>query len=77
MIGELPTQSFHKESIRPTACNACSGVVDLILHDQLGVSPRAANGATLHEFEEMMDDKLCREELTCMPLRRLHQANKK
>ena len=70
-LGEIPNQSFHVERVPSGNCVACADIVDLILHAHQGVSPRQANKSALKEFETMMDDKLCREDLVCLPLCRL------
>ena len=63
---------LRNRSETPTnICNLCTGIVDIILKDQLGVSPRVANNLALHEFEEMLGDKDCQEYLVCMPKLRL------
>jgi len=70
-LKNIPNQSFHLEQSNSLNCNACKEIVDLILNAYKGISPRQANGLALQEFEEMMDDKMCRDELICLPLCRL------
>jgi hypothetical protein len=64
-------QPFRDVKYPRLGCNACASIVDSILADQDGLSPRRSDVTALQEFEEIMDDKICMEKLVCLPMIRL------
>jgi hypothetical protein len=52
-------------------CDVCAGVEKTLLMFQKDLPPEMARGKALREFEEIHDDSVCLEFLTCLPIQRL------